>query len=97
MSWKRVASGLVVAKAMRTRWTVSRMAVRVLGAEMDHHLVGEDEAANVPSGYGKKTVVTGGGKIDLKVPRDRQASFDSQLIGHYQRRFPDFDDKTISI
>jgi putative transposase len=31
------------------------------------------------------------------VPRDRQASFDPQLIAKYQRRFPGFDDKVISM
>ena len=37
------------------------------------------------------------GKIELEVPRDRQASFDPQLIAKYQRRFPGFDDKIISM
>jgi putative transposase len=31
------------------------------------------------------------------VPRDRQASFDPQLIAKYQRRFPGFDEKIISM
>jgi putative transposase len=31
------------------------------------------------------------------VPRDRQASFAPQLIAKYQRRFPGFDDKIISM
>ena len=31
------------------------------------------------------------------MPRDRQASFDPQLIAKYQRRFPGFDDKIISM
>jgi putative transposase len=31
------------------------------------------------------------------VPRDRQASFEPQLIAKYRRRFPDFDDKVISL
>ena len=37
------------------------------------------------------------GKLELEVPRDRQASFDPQLIAKYQRRFPGFDDKIISM
>lgn len=73
------------------------LADRVLNAEMDHHLAGEEEAENVRNGFGLKTVFTGSGKMTLKVPRDRQASFDPQLIGRYQRRFPDFDDKIISM
>jgi putative transposase len=71
-------------------------AERVLNAEMDHHLASE-EADNRRNGYGRKTVVTDTGKIDLEVPRDRQASFDPQLIAKYQRRFPGFDDKIISM
>ena len=31
------------------------------------------------------------------MPRDRQASFDPQLIAKYQRRFPGFDDKIVSM
>ena len=72
------------------------LAERVLNAEMDHHLDG-GEAGNSRNGYGKKTVITDTGRIDLEVPRDRQASFDPQLIARYQRRFPGFDDKIVSM
>ena len=72
------------------------LAERVLNAEMDHHLAGE-EPGNRRNGYGKKTVITDTGQIELEVPRDRQASFDPQLIAKYQRRFPGFDDKIISM
>src|ERR671938_635252 len=72
------------------------LAERVLNAEMDHHLAGE-EPGNRRIGYGKQTVITDTGRIELAVPRDRQASFDPQLIARYQRRFPGFDDKIISM
>jgi putative transposase len=72
------------------------LAERALNAEMDHHLASE-EVDNRRNGYGRKTVVTDTGKIELEVPRDRQASFDPQLIAKYQRRFPGFDDKIISM
>jgi putative transposase len=72
------------------------LAERALNAEMDHHLA-TGEAANSRNGYGRKSVVTDTGKIDLEIPRDRQAAFDSQLITNYQRRFPGFDDKIISM
>jgi putative transposase len=72
------------------------LAERVLNAEMDHHLAGE-EAGNRRNGYGRKTVITDTGQIELEVPRDRQARFDPQLIAKYQRRFPGFDDKIISM
>jgi putative transposase len=73
------------------------LAERALNAEMDHHLAGGGETANNRNGYGQKTVVTDTGKLTLDVPRDRQASFDPQLIGKYQRRFPGFDEKVISM
>jgi putative transposase len=73
------------------------LAERALNAEMDHHLAGEGGTGNGRNGYGRKTVVTDSGKLDLQIPRDRQASFDPQLIAKYQRRFPGFDDKVISM
>ena len=42
-------------------------------------------------------MLTDTGKLELEVPRDRQSSFDPQLIAKYQRRFPGFDDKVISM
>lgn len=72
------------------------LAERMLNAEMDQHLA-VDEAGNRRNGYGRKTVITGEGKLELAIPRDRQASFDPQLIGKYQRRFPGFDDKIVSM
>jgi putative transposase len=64
---------------------------------MDHHLAGEGGEGNSRNGYGRKSVVTDTGRIALEVPRDRQASFDPQLIAKYQRRFPGFDDKVVSM
>ena len=72
------------------------LAERALNAEMDHHLAGE-EAGNTRNGYGRKTVTTETGRIELAIPRDRQATFDPHLIARYQRRFPGFDDKIVSM
>jgi transposase-like protein len=57
------------------------LAERALNA--DHHL--EGETGNSCNGYGRKSVLTDTGKIDLEIPRDRQASFDPQLIAKYQK------------
>ena len=75
------------------------LAERVLNAEIDHHLeAGEDDGrTNSRNGYGKKRVLTDTGRMDLEVPRDRLSTFDPQLIAKYQRRFPGFDEKIISI
>lgn len=81
------------------------LAERVLNAEMDHHLsestqdeVSEgDKPANHRSGYSKKTVLTENEGIELSIPRDHRGSFEPQPIAKYQRRFPGFDDKIISM
>ncbi|MGO8740666.1 IS256 family transposase [Rhodoblastus sp.] len=72
------------------------LAERALNAEMDHHL-GNGESGNSRNGYGKKTVTTETSRIELDIPRDRQSTFDPQLIAKYQRRFPGFDEKIISM
>ena len=62
---------------------------RALNAEMDHHLAGDDSTGNTRNGYGRKTVMTDTGKLELDVPRDREASFDpSQNRRHFRRPAP---------
>src|SRR3546814_18110598 len=63
---------------------------------MDHHLGDDEQAGNSRNGYGRKTVTTDTGKLEIDVPRDRHGRFDPQLIAKYQRRFPGFDDKIVS-
>ena len=75
------------------------LSERVLNAELDRHLdteAGNDEA-NRRNGRSQKTVLTGTSKVTLDIPRDRSGTFDPQLIAKYQRRFPDFDEKIISM
>src|SRR5215203_3481334 len=75
------------------------LAERVLNAEFDHHLDGgePDGRVNGRNGYGAKTVLTSTGKLALQIPRDRLATFDPQLIAKYQRRFPGFDERIVSM
>jgi putative transposase len=70
------------------------LAERALNAEMDHHLEGSEDNGNRRNGYGKKTVLTGTGKLTLDIPRDRLSTFDPQLIAKYQRQFPGFDKRS---
>jgi putative transposase len=72
------------------------LAERALNAEMDHHLA-TGEGGNSRNGYGRKTVTTDTSKLEIEIPRDRQSSFDPQLIAKYQRRFPGFDEKIVSM
>lgn len=75
------------------------LSERILDAEIDDHLDDEADAGkrNHRNGYSKKTVLTGTSKITLAIPRDRAGTFDPKLIAKYQRRFPDFDEKVISM
>lgn len=75
------------------------LSERILNAELDQHLDGErvEGNANRRNGSSKKTVLTGVSKLSLDIPRDRAGTFDPQLIAKYQRRFPDFDEKIISM
>ena len=73
------------------------LAERALSAEMDYHVGDSAEGENSRNGYGRKSGSTGTGKIEIAIPRDRAGSFDPQLIAKYQRRFPGFDDKIISM
>jgi putative transposase len=76
---------------------------KALGAELTHHLGYEKgqkpsrAASNTRNGHGKKRVKSDGGEMELSVPRDREGSFEPQLIKKGQRRFDGFDDKIISM
>ncbi|MBP2449556.1 IS256-like element ISRle12 family transposase [Rhizobium leguminosarum] len=75
------------------------LSERILHAELDEHLDDEQAEgnANRRNGSSKKTVLTGMSKMTLSIPRDRAGTFDPKLIAKYQRRFPDFDHKIISM
>jgi putative transposase len=78
------------------------LAERMLNAEMDHHLTREVEDEGQPrsnhrNGYSKKTVLTDTAQLEIEIPRDREGTFDPKLIAKYQRRFPGFDEKIVSM
>ena len=82
------------------------LAERALSTELDAHLSeeradqppeGANQAPNRRNGSSPKRVTTGSGKVVLDIPRDRNGSFDPLLIAKYQRRFPEFDTKIISM
>ena len=76
---------------------------RAMDAELTHHL-GYDPGSQPPAGQGNrrngtgsKTLRTDGGPITIEVPRDRQGSFEPQIVPKHQRHFDGFDDKILSI
>lgn len=75
------------------------LSERILNTELDEHLCEEAAAgsANHRNGSSKKSMLTGTSKLTLDIPRDRSGTFDPKLIAKYQRRFPEFDEKIISM
>jgi len=76
---------------------------RMLGGELTHHLGyppgGEKppDATNHRNGSSGKTVLTDDGPLTLDIPRDRDGTFEPQLIGKHERRFTGFDDKILAL
>ena len=70
-----------------------------INAELNEHLEEERGGgiANRRNGHSKKSVLTGTSKMELSIPRGRAGTFDPKLIAKYQRRFPDFDEKIVSM
>ena len=70
-----------------------------LGAELDEHL-GYDkhqlsDSSNSRNGYSCKTLLSEDGPFEIDVPRDRDGSFEPQLVKKQQRRFTGMDDKIL--
>lgn len=76
---------------------------RALEAEMTEHLGhGRGEAVtndtgDARNGYSGKTLKGEFGELPLEIPRDRQGSFEPQLVAKHQTRWSGFDDKIISL
>ena len=76
---------------------------RVLEGELDHHLgypkysQSGKNRGNSRNGKGKKTLKTEDGPLAISVPRDRDSSFEPQLVKKGQSRFSGFDENIISM
>src|SRR2546428_6654810 len=76
---------------------------RALQAELTDHLGFEKHdpaghhSGNSRNGSGRKALKGDFGELELETPRDRQASFEPQIVAKGQTRFTGFDDKIISM
>jgi putative transposase len=76
---------------------------RALQGELTHHLGYEkhdpagNNSGNSRNGKSKKTIKGKRGQVEINVPRDRNASFEPQLVKKGQTRFDGFDEKIISM
>jgi len=76
---------------------------RALGAELSEHLGYEKGdslgrgSGNSRNGTSPKTVLTDDDEIEIAVPRDRNGSFEPQLVPKGVRRLPGFDERIVSL
>ena len=82
----------------------SRFYSKALDAEMDEHLGYKkndnagDNSGNSRNGYTRKTVITDDNDtIEVKVPRDRNSTFEPVIIPKHEKRTPLFNDQIISM
>jgi len=76
---------------------------RALEVEMTDHL-GHDksgtvsnDSANTRNGHSGKTLKGDFGALPIDIPRDRQGTFEPQIIAKHQTRWSGFDDKIVSL
>ncbi len=76
---------------------------RMLSGEMNHHLgyqkhdVAGYGSGNSRNGKSRKTLKGEAGEMTIAVPRDRNGTFEPQLIEKHQTRFEGFDAKILSL
>ena len=76
---------------------------RMMAGELNHHLgyekheVAGYNSGNTRNGKSKKTLKTESGDVTIEVPRDRQGTYEPQIIEKHQTRFEGFDAKIISM
>ncbi len=75
----------------------------VMEVEMDEELGrercqrAETSTPNYRNGYTKKKVKTQLGEVDIKVPRDRNGSFEPKIIGKYSRNVDGMEEKILAL
>ena len=78
----------------------------VMEVEMDEELgrqrcqrleAAEGEPRNYRNGYSKKTVKTQLGEVDIKVPRDRNGSYEPKIISKYDRNAEGMEEKILAL
>ena len=62
-----------------------------------HEVAGDDEASNHRNGHRAKTVTTEVGPVEIAVPRDREGTFEPQLVRKRQRRLSGVDEMVLPL
>jgi len=85
--------------AEATKLLHKRFFEKSLNAELDDHLGYEKHQhrvdTNARNGRSRKTVQTEDGTLDIETPRDRDGTFNPQIIGKRQTRLPTLDSRIL--
>lgn len=57
----------------------------------------DSESSNTRNGYGKKSVKSDSGEVELEVPRDRNSEFEPQIVKKRQSVLDDLEDKIVAL
>ena len=68
-----------------------------LGRERCQRAEVSNTTPNYRNGYSRKTVKTQLGEVDIKVPRDRNGTFEPKLIGKYSRNADGMEEKILAL
>lgn len=68
-----------------------------LGRERCQRAQASETAPNYRNGYSHKSVKTQLGEVEIKVPRDRNGSYEPKLIGKYSRNADGMEDKILAL
>ena len=68
-----------------------------LGRERCQRAEASNTAPNYRNSYSRKTVKTQLGEIEIKVPRDRNGTFEPKLIGKYSRNTDGMEEKILAL
>ncbi len=102
---KELAKGLKTEKDLSTlsRALLKLSVEAALGAEMEEHLgyapyspKGRN-SGNSRNGHSKKRLKGDFGEVQIATPRDRQGSFEPQLVKKGQTRFTEFDEQILAL
>lgn len=98
-----------LAKGLKTKDDLNQLSMMLkkltvetaLNAELTDHLGHEKNASksgsNTRNGYSSKTILTDNGEFELTTPRDREGTFELQLIKKNQTRITRMDSQILSL
>lgn len=93
----KTADDLAEFSKMLTKVTIEA----ALNAELDAHLGYEKNepksGENTRNGHSSKSLITEDGQFSIDVPRDRESSFEPQIVRKHQTRITAMDDRILSL